>query len=81
MFKLKNQFKTIYFCLITFIGLLFIFNNNQIMAMNNQDNISNKKNNNNETPMHKDFQQQNLFKLFIEKIIIKLIFIKIKINF
>ncbi|MEC4559025.1 MAG: SVM family protein ['Conium maculatum' witches'-broom phytoplasma] len=35
MFKSKNQFKTFYFCLITFIGLLFICNNNQVMAMNN----------------------------------------------
>ncbi|MEC4559197.1 MAG: SVM family protein ['Conium maculatum' witches'-broom phytoplasma] len=35
MFQSKNQFKTFYFCLITVIGLLFIFNNHQLMAMNN----------------------------------------------
>ncbi|WP_341266361.1 SVM family protein [Candidatus Phytoplasma fraxini] len=38
MIKLKNQFKIIYLCLITFIGLLFIFNNHQIMAMQNNKN-------------------------------------------
>lgn len=37
MFKLKNQFKIIYFCLITFISLLFIFNN-KVMAMQNNKN-------------------------------------------
>ncbi len=46
MNKLKNQFKTIYFCLITFIGLLFIFNNRQIMAMNNNPSSSNPNNEN-----------------------------------
>ncbi|XXP77172.1 MAG: SVM family protein [Lettuce witches'-broom phytoplasma] len=35
MIKLKNQFKIIYLCLITFIGLLFIDNTHQLMAMNN----------------------------------------------
>ncbi|MCQ9618821.1 MAG: SVM family protein [Candidatus Phytoplasma pruni] len=34
MFKLKNQFKIIYLCLINFIGILFIFNN-PLTAMNN----------------------------------------------
>ncbi|KOR75265.1 hypothetical protein CPX_001768 [Candidatus Phytoplasma pruni] len=34
MIKLKKQFKIIYLCLITFIGLLFI-NNNKVIAMNN----------------------------------------------
>ncbi|MEC4558608.1 MAG: SVM family protein ['Conium maculatum' witches'-broom phytoplasma] len=38
MFKSKNQFKTIYLSLIAFIGLLFIFNNHQLIAMNNQNN-------------------------------------------
>ncbi|WP_341266502.1 SVM family protein [Candidatus Phytoplasma fraxini] len=37
MIKLKNQCKTIYLCLITFIGLLFIFNNNRVMAMNDNE--------------------------------------------
>ncbi|MBP5836227.1 SVM family protein [Candidatus Phytoplasma meliae] len=32
MFQLKNQFKTIYLCLIAFLGILFIFNNHQVMA-------------------------------------------------
>ncbi len=32
MIKLKNQFKIIYLCLIIFIGLLFIFSNQQVMA-------------------------------------------------
>lgn len=40
MFKLKNKFKTIYFCLITFIGLLFVFNNHKVVAMHNQNNNS-----------------------------------------
>ncbi|WP_341266663.1 SVM family protein [Candidatus Phytoplasma fraxini] len=31
MFKLQNQFKIISFCLIIFLGFLFIFNN-QVMA-------------------------------------------------
>ncbi|XXP77403.1 MAG: SVM family protein [Lettuce witches'-broom phytoplasma] len=35
MFKSKNQFNIIYLCLIAFLGLLFIFNTHQIMAMNN----------------------------------------------
>ncbi|WP_323847641.1 MAG: SVM family protein [Phytoplasma sp.] len=35
MFKLKNQFKIIYFCLIIFIVLLFLFNNHQVIAMDN----------------------------------------------
>ncbi|KOR75216.1 hypothetical protein CPX_001822 [Candidatus Phytoplasma pruni] len=34
MFRLKNQFKIIYLCLISFILLLFIFNN-PLMAMHN----------------------------------------------
>nr|ABU55760.1 hypothetical protein [Clover phyllody phytoplasma] len=37
MFNLKNQFKIIYLCLITFISLLFIFNN-KVMAMQNNKN-------------------------------------------
>ncbi|MDW3617973.1 MAG: SVM family protein [Candidatus Phytoplasma pruni] len=39
MFRLKNQFKIIYLCLITLIGLLFIINN-QVMALDNNDNIN-----------------------------------------
>ncbi|MEC4559254.1 MAG: SVM family protein ['Conium maculatum' witches'-broom phytoplasma] len=38
MVKLKNQIKTIYLGLITYIGLLFIFNNHQVMAMQNNKN-------------------------------------------
>ncbi|WP_017193785.1 SVM family protein [Vaccinium witches'-broom phytoplasma] len=38
MFKLKNQFKIIYLCLIIFVGLLFIINNQQLMAMQNNKN-------------------------------------------
>ncbi|MEC4559290.1 MAG: SVM family protein ['Conium maculatum' witches'-broom phytoplasma] len=41
MFKLKKQFKNIYLCLITVIGLLFIFNNHQVMALKNE-NICNR---------------------------------------
>nr|AXX75486.1 SAP54-like protein [Phytoplasma sp.] len=37
MFRSKNQFKIIHLCLIAFIGLLFIFNNHQLMAMNNNE--------------------------------------------
>ncbi|MBS2126280.1 SVM family protein ['Fragaria x ananassa' phyllody phytoplasma] len=44
MFKSKNQFKTIYLCLIVFIGLLFLFNNHQVMAMDNNFNIQNEIN-------------------------------------
>ncbi|WP_341266769.1 SVM family protein [Candidatus Phytoplasma fraxini] len=40
MFKLKNQFKIIYLCLIIFVGLLFIINN-PLMAMNNGNATSN----------------------------------------
>ncbi|MBS2126603.1 SVM family protein ['Fragaria x ananassa' phyllody phytoplasma] len=43
MFKSKNQFKIIYLYLICFIGILFIFNNHQVMAMNNQNNILNEE--------------------------------------
>ncbi|WP_323847642.1 MAG: hypothetical protein Q2306_02065 [Phytoplasma sp.] len=52
--------------------------NEEIKIINNN---TNEENNNDEMPMNKDFKQQNLFKLFIDKIIIKIIFIKIKINF
>ncbi|WEK82548.1 MAG: hypothetical protein PR2021_4820 [Candidatus Phytoplasma pruni] len=31
MIKLQNRFKIISFCLCSFLGLLFIFNNNQVM--------------------------------------------------
>ncbi|MDO7987355.1 MAG: SVM family protein [Sweet potato little leaf phytoplasma] len=37
MLKLSNQFKIISICLFIFLGLLFINNNNQIKAMNNND--------------------------------------------
>lgn len=43
MIKLQNQFKTIYFSLIiTFIGLLFIFNSNQRLMAMNQNNVLNE---------------------------------------
>ncbi|MBP3059561.1 hypothetical protein FEF22_002120 [Texas Phoenix palm phytoplasma] len=45
MFKVKKQFSSIiYICLISFIGLLFIINNNKVMAMNknNYERINNK---------------------------------------
>ncbi|MBS2126617.1 SVM family protein ['Fragaria x ananassa' phyllody phytoplasma] len=38
MFQLKKQFKIIHLCLITFIGLLFIINNHQLIAMQNNKN-------------------------------------------
>lgn len=41
MIKLKNQFKTIYLFLIIFVGLLFIFNNHQVMATKNNQNKTN----------------------------------------
>ncbi|PQP79794.1 hypothetical protein C6B37_01065 [Candidatus Phytoplasma phoenicium] len=37
MFKLQNQFKIINICLLAFLGLLFINNNYQVMAMDNSD--------------------------------------------
>ncbi|KOR75223.1 hypothetical protein CPX_001815 [Candidatus Phytoplasma pruni] len=37
MLKLKNQLNLIYLYLITFIGLSFILNNNQVMAMENNN--------------------------------------------
>ncbi|XXP77254.1 MAG: SVM family protein [Lettuce witches'-broom phytoplasma] len=46
MLKLKNQFKIIHLCLIIFIGILFIFNNNSIIAMNNNPSSSNPNNEN-----------------------------------
>ncbi|MBP5836110.1 SVM family protein [Candidatus Phytoplasma meliae] len=81
MLKLKKQFNIIYLCLIIFIGTLFPINNHRVMAMHNQDNITNEKTKNNEAPTNKELQQPNVFKLFIEKIIIKLTFIKIEVNF
>ncbi|MGI3136037.1 MAG: SVM family protein [Candidatus Phytoplasma vitis] len=43
MFKLQNQFKIISVCLFTFLGFLFIINNNQVMAMKKQNSYINKK--------------------------------------
>ncbi|MBP5836226.1 SVM family protein [Candidatus Phytoplasma meliae] len=43
MFRLNNQFKTIYFSLIAFLGLLFIINNRQVMAMNQNNNNINQQ--------------------------------------
>ncbi|MFW8664697.1 SVM family protein [Candidatus Phytoplasma citri] len=40
MFKLKNQFQIIIIYLFTFLGLLFITNNYYVMAMDNNDGIS-----------------------------------------
>ncbi|QKX95087.1 SVM family protein [Candidatus Phytoplasma asteris] len=44
MIKLQKKIKIIYLCLITFIGILFILNDNQVMAMNNNpsSNINNE---------------------------------------
>ncbi|WP_323847805.1 MAG: SVM family protein [Phytoplasma sp.] len=42
MFQLKNKFQIVYICLINFIGLLFIFSDHRVMAMNN--NISQNPN-------------------------------------
>uniref|UniRef100_UPI0003803B9C SVM family protein n=1 Tax=Vaccinium witches'-broom phytoplasma TaxID=85642 RepID=UPI0003803B9C len=45
MIKLQKKIKIIYLCLITFIGILFILNDNQVMAMNNlnDENTINKE--------------------------------------
>nr|WP_083985308.1 SVM family protein [Maize bushy stunt phytoplasma] len=44
MSKVKNQFsRIIYICLISFIGLLFMNNNNKVMAMNSDNNYIDKK--------------------------------------
>ncbi|WP_017191936.1 SVM family protein [Poinsettia branch-inducing phytoplasma] len=51
MFKLKNQLNIIYLCLITFIGLLFMNNNNLVMAMENN---KNKQILQNEQPIDKE---------------------------
>ncbi|MEC4559024.1 MAG: SVM family protein ['Conium maculatum' witches'-broom phytoplasma] len=61
MFNLKNQFKTIYLCLITFLGLLFIFNNHQVMAMNNgHSNDYNNSNNDDFVTQARILQEMNL---------------------
>ncbi|MBX4180334.1 MAG: SVM family protein, partial ['Prunus persica' phytoplasma PP2] len=39
MFKLQNQFKIISICLFVFLGLLFMINNNQVMAMENNNSL------------------------------------------
>ncbi|WP_341266520.1 SVM family protein [Candidatus Phytoplasma fraxini] len=38
MLKLKNQFQITYFYLMTFITLILIFNNAQLMAIDNKKN-------------------------------------------
>ncbi|TKA87953.1 MAG: putative secreted protein, SAP42-like [Candidatus Phytoplasma asteris] len=45
MIKLQKKIQIIYLCLITFIGILFILNDNQVMAMNNlnDENTINKE--------------------------------------
>ncbi|XXP77404.1 MAG: SVM family protein [Lettuce witches'-broom phytoplasma] len=52
MFKSKNQYKTIYLCLITFIGLLFIFNTHQAMAMGNKHSNNNEISNDEEYSLY-----------------------------
>lgn len=37
MIKLKKHFKPIYLCLIAFLGILFIFVNNSLMAAPNEE--------------------------------------------
>ncbi|QKX95232.1 MAG: putative secreted protein, SAP67-like [Rapeseed phyllody phytoplasma] len=43
MFKLQNQFKIINICLLVFLGLLFINNNYQVMAMGNKNSSNNSE--------------------------------------
>ncbi|MBP5836284.1 SVM family protein [Candidatus Phytoplasma meliae] len=73
MVKLNNQFKTIYLCLMAFLGLLFIFNNHQvIMAMGNKHSNDNEISNDEEYSLYiqAEFAIQNEltnFKLDNEK--------------
>ncbi|MBP5836283.1 SVM family protein [Candidatus Phytoplasma meliae] len=61
MFKSKNQFNIIYLCLITFIGLLFLFNNHQVIAMNNgHSNGYNNNHNTNFVTQARILQEMNL---------------------
>ncbi|AGL90563.1 Conserved hypothetical protein [Candidatus Phytoplasma australiense] len=98
----KNKLHLLPFFLISCLGLLFVINNNQVMAMDKLNSESNKETNINKC--QEQFQQlekmqkyskedekiknDNLekqknyfFELFIKKIIIKLMFIEININF
>ncbi|MEC4558627.1 MAG: SVM family protein ['Conium maculatum' witches'-broom phytoplasma] len=59
MFKSKNQFKTIFLCLITFISLLFIFHNHQTMAMDNQNNNNINQQTNGDTKLLNLINQRN----------------------
>ncbi|PQP79728.1 effector protein [Candidatus Phytoplasma phoenicium] len=43
MFKLQNQFKIISISLFIFLGLLFIFNNNQVIASPNEELVGNMR--------------------------------------
>ncbi|WP_017193154.1 SVM family protein [Italian clover phyllody phytoplasma] len=56
MFKLQNQFKIISFCLYSFLGLLFIFNNKQVMAMNNNNNVGTSENVYNSLEEYRNYQ-------------------------
>ncbi|MBS2126471.1 SVM family protein ['Fragaria x ananassa' phyllody phytoplasma] len=64
MFKSKKKkIKTIYLCLIAFIGLLFICNNHQVMAMqNSQAKKFGKTNNNLQIIYNINISQNNSFK-------------------
>ncbi|WP_323847571.1 MAG: SVM family protein [Phytoplasma sp.] len=62
MVQLKKQFTIIYFCLITFIGFVFLLNNHKIMAMNNGNMTPNNgyHNNNNFETQARILQEMNL---------------------
>ncbi|MBS2126470.1 SVM family protein ['Fragaria x ananassa' phyllody phytoplasma] len=52
MVQLNNQFKIIHLCLITFLELLFIFNNHQVMAMGNKHSNNNEISNDEEYSLY-----------------------------
>ncbi|AYJ01188.1 hypothetical protein CWO85_01425 [Candidatus Phytoplasma ziziphi] len=90
MVKFKKQLYLFKIILFIILGLLFIANNYSVMAMENLNkeeikSINNNKNeekNNYEMSMNKDIETKKHFiQLIIEKIIIKIICIEIKINF
>ncbi|WAN63195.1 SVM family protein [Candidatus Phytoplasma rubi] len=55
MIKLKNQFKIISVYLCAFLGLLFIFNNKQVIAMNN-NNVGTSENVYNSLEEYRNYQ-------------------------
>ncbi|MBP3059290.1 hypothetical protein FEF22_000610 [Texas Phoenix palm phytoplasma] len=69
MFKVKKQFSSIiYICLISFIVLLFIINNDKVMAMNKNNyeriNDKGKQISNNESSDDSDAEVNDFFHLF-----------------